>query len=645
MQSTMFKRVACGALLTGLAALLAACGGGGYGSMTSTPLGSSATVPLTISDASSEDWAAIDVKLLSVALVPQGGGSPVTVWTAGSPTPAINLVQLDQLGEILGNATLPAGTYTGAVLTVAANPGDVSLTVSADPEAGFPVAAGTVIPSAAIQILGGKGASGSLTVPVKLDFDSPLVVSAGMNNALDLEFDLRHPAFIIGHTPPAAAGATIWAVNFNAALRHHRVRDLTGLLLRHTYGLVTGVDSGNAFINITKEYPVHPVTNPETAVEGKELLKIYADAANGTIFYDVDAKTQSVIKGFSSEASSLAGKFVRVAARYQVDGTLIAVRLWASSAFNNVWVSPEGHVLHVNTTSDVITVADESGRGVPVVVDANTQFFFRTGTTPIGTGPAFLTSHDLVRGFKVHVSAMDPLATPLVAQGIDIETAVYDGAISGADTTGFTYTRRFFTVTDDYAVTLPYISATSSNTDPSGNSVMGFVWWDFTFPTLAHTGSQAVTDFVNATNGGVNFGGTVGTLTAHGVSTALWGDSANMNGWSLPDAVLLPTPVPLGLVTTAFAGNSLAMTVFGGTLPVTVDVSTTPQSATLVYQIDRTNGVITVSPIDVTTSAGLAAITAGLVGGAPVQAFGVPQSDGTLKAYVLAYFTGTMPSM
>ena len=34
------------------------------------------------------------------------------------------------------------------------------------------------------------------------------------------------------------------------------------------------------------------------------------------------------------------------------------------------------------------------------------------------------------------------------------------------------------------------------------------------------------------------------------------------------------------------------------TMPATVDVSTTAQSATLVYQIDRSNGVLTLSPSD-----------------------------------------------
>jgi len=71
----------------------------------------------------------------------------------------------------------------------------------------------------------------------------------------------------------------------------------------------------------------------------------------------------------------------------------VAVRVWASSQFSEVWLSPEGHVLHVDTTTDVITVADDSGVGVPVTVDANTEFLFGADTTPIATGTAFLASH------------------------------------------------------------------------------------------------------------------------------------------------------------------------------------------------------------------------------------------------------------
>jgi hypothetical protein len=86
------------------------------------------------------------------------------------------------------------------------------------------------------------------------------------------------------------------------------------------------------------------------------------------------------------------------------------------------------------------------------------------------------------------------------------------------------------------------------------------------------------------------------------------------------------------------------MTVVGGATAATVDVGSSSGSATLVYQIDRTNGMVTVSPIDITTGPGLAQLTNGLVAGTPVKVYGVPQAGGTLKAYVLAYFTGELPT-
>src|SRR5271155_1937404 len=188
-------------------AVLAACGGGGSsgGSMNPPPSAAqSGNVAMLVSDASTEDWATIGVKVLSIALVPQGGGSNVTVYTAPATVPMVNLAELDQIAEILGNTSVPVGTYTGAVLTVSANVGDVMLVASADPEAGFAAAPGATIPSSQIQIQHTQGTAPNLTVPVSVTFVSPLVVTAGQNNALDLEFDLGHPAFLVGHVPPGA---------------------------------------------------------------------------------------------------------------------------------------------------------------------------------------------------------------------------------------------------------------------------------------------------------------------------------------------------------------------------------------------------------------------------------------------------------
>jgi hypothetical protein len=647
------SRLTLGVPSAALMLFFVGCGSGssGGGGGNPNPQPQNGTVNLLLSDASTEDWATIGVKVISISLTPQGGGSDVTLYTAPSPTPCINLLQLDQLSEILGNMTVPVGTYPAATINVSGNPGDILLTTSADPEAGFAAAASTTIPSSQIQIKHTQGNSGSLTVPIKVNLLSPLVVTANQNNALDLEFDLSHPAFIVAHVPPAA-GTTMWAVNFDGPVRHRRIFDLTRLILRHAYGTVSSVSSDNTSLSFTKDYPVYPPTNPETEITSPQSLTVLADNANGTLYYDLDAKTHSTIHDFSTIASSIVGKYIRVAARYQVDGSLVAVRLWASSSFNSVWISPEGHILHVNSGTAALVVENELGLPVPLSIVSATNFYFRTpykaesDANAIGQGPAFLSN--LVRGFKVHASVVDPLAVPLVADSIDIEIARYDGSISASNLTGFTYTRNFHTKSDDYTVTLPFIpSTTASGNDPqTGTAISGFKWWNFSFPTIVDSGASAISDFDNATNGAVNFGGTAGTFSAAGETYATWDGTIPATPWDAPWTVLMPTDVPLGIAATSYsnATTSFTMTVLGGANAIPVDLDTTSGSATLVYQVDTTNNIITISPVDISTSAGQTTLTNNLLANTPVKAYGIPQADSSIKDYVLFYFTGVAPA-
>ena len=640
---------------------------GGGGGSNPNPQPQNGTVNLLLSDASTEDWATIGVKVLSISLTPQGGGSDIPIYTAPSPAPYVNLLQLDQLSEIIGNVPVQAGTYTAATITVSGNPGDVILTASADPETGFAAAASATIPSNQIQILGTKGSSGSLTVPVKVTLLSPLVVASGQSNALDLEFDLSHPAFIVAHVPPSGNGTTMWAVNFNPCLRHRRIFDRTRLILRHHYGTVTGVSTDNSTLTFDKDYPVYPPTNPETEITSSQTLSVLADSTNGTLYYDVDTPANNAtIKDFGSIAATIIGRYIRVAARYQDDGTLVAVRLWASSSFNKVWISPEGHVLHVipGAVTGTLVVENELGQSVPLTINSSTNFYFRTpysaeaDATPIGTGSAFLSN--LARGFKVHASVVDPLAASFTAQSIDIEIARYDGSISNSNATSFEYTHDFHTASDDYQVTLPYINVNTPNgNDPlSGDPITGFKWWNFTFPTIVDSGSNAIQDFYTATNGGVTFTCGTGTsatstqMQAAGESYATWNDPNAPNAWAAPWTVLTPTHIPMGTVAAGFAMGSpnatFTMTIAcsGGTqsTAVTVDLNTTSGSAPLVYQIDFKNGIFTVSPVDITTSAGQTTLTTNLVAGTPVAVYGIPQDDGSIKDYVLIYYTGVAPA-
>ena len=168
-----------------LASLAARGGGGDSGSTSATSTGPTATVqsvsvPFTISDASSQDWSAIQVTVTSVVFVSAGAN---TANLLAAPV-TVNLEQLDNLSEALGSASLTAGTtYTGAVLTISANPGDISLTVASDPQAGFSEAPSTatapdVIPASRIQIQGALGAVGSRTVTVPVTFATPFVAPA-----------------------------------------------------------------------------------------------------------------------------------------------------------------------------------------------------------------------------------------------------------------------------------------------------------------------------------------------------------------------------------------------------------------------------------------------------------------------------------
>ncbi len=650
MKLEMLRYAACGALLAGLAG----CGGGGAGSgMSGFGTVQHGTVPLLVSDASSDDWALVGIKVLGIALVPQNGGANGVGYRAASGGTPLNLEDLADLADILSSASVPTGTYVGAVLTVGGNPGDVQLTVAAEPESGFPLAGGTVVGAPDIQIQHAQGTAPNLTVSIDVSFDSPLVVGTGSNPPIDLEFDLSHPAFIIGHQPPGA-GTLLWAVNFTGPVRHRPIHDITRLVLRQMYGNVAGVAGDGSSITITKEFPALPIATPETAFATSQHLTILADGTNGTLFYDVDSKTSTTITSFAA-VPNLVGKYVRLAARYQADGTLVATRIWASSSFASVWLSPEGRVLHVDTATNVVTIADERGLPVQLQVNDGTQFYFRqpwsasADATPIGTGTAFLAGGDLVRGFKVHASVLDPLAAQWVAQSIDIETAEYSGSISSANMTGFTYTHDFPTVADDYVYALDYISSSSANgSDSAGNAIVGFKYWNFAYPTLVTSGTGAIADFIAATNGTVSFGGNASAITPYGLSDARWGDPASPKGWSAPWTVLLPAPLPLASVAAAVtvSGSSVSFTVAvpTGTQPVTVDVSNTSGQATLVYQVDRSNGVLTVSPIDITTSSGMTTFTDALIVGTPVKVFGLPQSDGTLKGYVIMYFTGTMPA-
>jgi hypothetical protein len=399
---------------------------------------------------------------------------------------------------------------------------------------------------------------------------------------------------------------------------------------------------------------VYAEPDSTTAEVSSRTVNIYADSTNGTVVYDEDAGTKTTMTSFSSLASSLVGKYVRVTERYQQNGTLVAVRMYVSSTFSKLVESPEGHVLHIDEFNNIMYVSTESGKAAPIYIDSNTQFYFRTpenaqtDAKAIGSGTSWFQSH-VLRGFKVHVAVHDVTASTWHADTVDIEDARFAGEIQNTTSSQFTYKAGFSTIADGYSVTNPYISSSTANgTDSNGNAVSGYKWWNFDFPTQLDSGSNAIPDFVTVAGGSVNFGGTVGTVPVYGVSSGYWGDSANPNEWTFASTELVPVPLPLGTVstgwTTGSTGGTFVMTVPGGANPATIAVSTQSSSATLVYQVTRSGNTVTVTSEDLTNSTNLQTVENALTKGAYVEVFGIPRTDGSVKCYTLFYYTGTLPS-
>ena len=79
MRSRLF-RIITGVMIFAAPFFFVGCSNSGSstsGTSSQTPAVQTGTVNMMVSDASTQDWATIGVKILAISLVPQGGGTPV----------------------------------------------------------------------------------------------------------------------------------------------------------------------------------------------------------------------------------------------------------------------------------------------------------------------------------------------------------------------------------------------------------------------------------------------------------------------------------------------------------------------------------------------------------------------------------------
>ena len=496
-------------------ALSLACGGSSNSSTTpaATPTGTAAII---LTDAPSDQWSAVEVVVTKVTFLNKADHSKEVVAFEGA-TAKINLVDLDSVGDLLATAKIPVGTYDALRITI--DPASVNL-VKAD---------GTVIPSSQVHV---KGAG----VVVKLSAD--LVVTENGNNAVQLDFDLGHPLFLV-QLPTGD-----WVMNLQVKHRTNEngMMGMARMAFRHRKGTIASVGASSFVLH----------------TDSGNDLTVNVDA--GAWFWDADAH---VLGSFSGLA---AGKNALVSLRMQSDGSLYLVRVWYSVNALPAW-TPEGHVFGVDQATARMFVSTSNGGPRAISIDADTSFTFHSDTA-VGTGTAALAK--VWRGFKVQVEVKDPLQAQLHAKSVNIQRAVDGGTLGSADATQFSYLHPLAT-DRSYAYASP------------------FSWWYVLLPGLP---SSSTVDFASAVTG-------AGDVRTQAISDLVWNGTTST--WDAKTAIFLPVGLPQGTISTSYNGGSLGFSfVNSATAPqtITVGVNPTVGMQPAVVEVNKQGSAITVTPLD-----------------------------------------------
>ncbi len=495
-------------------ALTLACGGSNSTSTQSTPVVTGAA-SIILTDAPSDQWSAVEVVVTKVTLLNKADHTKEVVAFEGA-TAKINLVDLDSVGELLATAQIPVGTYDALRITI--DPASVNL-VKAD---------GTVVPSSQVHV---KGAS------VLVGLSTDLVVTPTGSNAVQIDFDLGHPLFLV-QLPNGD-----WVMNLQVKHRPNAngMMGMGQLMFRHRRGTIASVGSSS--------FVVHTDSGND--------LTVNVDA--GAWFFDADTKTVGSFAGLA------AGKNALVSLRMQADGSLWAVRVWYGANALPGW-SPEGHVVGVDRVNNLLRVSTNAGVPRTIAIDADTTFSFRTSQA-LPTGQATLAN--VWMGFKVQVDVKDPLQAIMHAKSVNIQRAVDGGAIKAADTSQFTYTHP----------------VAGDRIHAYGNP---FTWWYLGFPGVTSTSSGA---FVAACAGS-------GDVRVQGVSDLVW--NSGTSAWDASNAIFVPVALPKGAISTSYNSGQFVFTFTNSTAAtqnITVSLNTTVGMQPAVIEVVNQSGVITVTPI------------------------------------------------
>ena len=311
------------------ALLVNACGGGGSMSLNPPPPINTGTAMVTLTDMPG-DFLSYMVNVVSLKLTRADGTTVETV----PATTTVDFAQLVNLSEVISARQVPAGSYTGAALTLDYS----SATIVVDNGSG-----GLTVPAANIV----NGATGNplvspnnqMTVTLQLPAGSPLIITSGTVSHLALDFNLSASNTVAPSTITSSTAASAVMVTVNPVLVASLTPDLSkAIRVRGPLVSVTNTSSQTSYT--VKVFPFFTDTDDDmgqvvvytttttaftingTAYTGNAGLSALAALPAGTMTlalgtFDTTAKTFTAAQVF-------AGTSVPGAGLDSVEGTVVA---------------------------------------------------------------------------------------------------------------------------------------------------------------------------------------------------------------------------------------------------------------------------------------------------------------------------------
>jgi len=458
-----------------------------------------------------------------------------TVETVPVPT-TVDFAQLVNLTELINAGQIPAGNYTGAVMTLDYS----SAQITAQDSSGNPVQLTPVDGS-------GNTITGTVQVSVTLDSAHPLIITAGNTSRIAFDFNIAASDLVNLTSDTVTVSPTLTATIAPSDNKQLRVR-----------GTFASAGSSDFVVNVepfwsqtsTGQFTVNVSSTTTYQINGTSYtgaagLTAIAALSTGTTIASFGTLDTSTSPATFTAANVIAGSSLQSPTLYQLSGTVVARSGNTVTLSAATWCKPFGIYGGFSRQSIPVTVAsgtvvtEQGGSGSYTIADISVGQhvdIFGSVTQSAGMG---IASVDASAGqVRLDYTPAWGLITSLTApSGSTAGSAVVDlMALDGLSAGSFTFAGTGMSSAND-ANAQSYVvnTGTLSQTGLAANApiqVLGFVTPfgtappDFMATSLVNYGS--VTDYLNVSWGWSGSTTALTGLTASSTSLTL---SLTNVGW------------------------------------------------------------------------------------------------------------------